>query len=158
MNNNSAKESDECVRVGEGVVAGRVAPVPYATGLDDAVAGVPSPERMGRAVDEEGYQVVTRARGRKTNHAAGSTGREAPVAFQFSQPTEASKKRRAEEQPENASRETKLGDQIHSLKAMVRSLLKKEEERMQEIREMRREVQEVKELKAELLELKSSFR
>jgi hypothetical protein len=116
------------------------------------MAGMPSPEMMG----EEGYQVVTRARGRRTNHAAVNTGRETSMVFQFGQPVEASKKRRAEEQPETASREVKLMEQIHGLKAVIQRLLEKEEERKQGIQEMRKEVKEVKELRAELLELKKS--
>ncbi|GIZ36537.1 hypothetical protein CKM354_000000800 [Cercospora kikuchii] len=140
MHINSAKESDECIRVGGEVGAGRDAPVQYATRLADIAAGVPSPEMGERAVDEEGYQVVTGARGKKANHAATEAPRGARAVFQFKQPAEASKKRRAEEQLSEAARGRTVTEQIQSLKTLIVQLINQNEDRQEEVEKQRQEI------------------
>lgn len=123
-------------------------------GFGVAAAGAPSLENAVGAeqgIDGEGYQVVTRARGRKgTNRKAGTT-QENPTVFRFDRPQETSKKRRAEEHLEAAERETSATAQIESLKNLIIQLLDQYDERSKEaerqtneIRALRKEVEQLR--------------
>lgn len=152
--NESREIVNDHVAGGVGDVGNRVVGVRGVAGLRVAAAGAPSPEDTAGAehgLDGEGYQVVTRARGKKgINGNAGKT-REHPIVFRFDQPPETSRKRRAEEHLETADKETGAAAQYQSLKSLIIQLVDQNEERtreserqMQEIRILRKEVEELK--------------
>lgn len=136
----------ECIQVEGGDVGRWGALVSGDPGPAVASAGTPSPERGEGVVDEDGYQVVTRARGKqKVNGKAGPKAVQ-PVVFRFDQPNDASKRRRAEDDLGEITRDTNTVEQIKGLKNLVLQLLEKEVERTKEISELKQEVQELKKL------------
>ena len=91
-------------------------------------------------MDDEGYQVVTRARGElKARAAVPATAVQAPV-FRFAHNAEASKKRRAEEQLVNATEGASVQEQIQSLKSLIVQLIDQNEDRQEEIEKQRQEI------------------
>jgi hypothetical protein len=66
--------------------------------------------------------------------------------FRFDQPNDASKRRRAEDDLGDMTRDTNTVEQIKGLKTLVLQLLEKEEERTKEISGQKQEVQELKKL------------
>ncbi|GIZ36580.1 hypothetical protein CKM354_000005000 [Cercospora kikuchii] len=80
------------------------------------------------------------ARGKKTNHAAAKAPRGARAVFQFNQPVEASKKRRAEEQLSEAARGRTVTEQIQSLKTLIVQLIDQNEDRQEEVEKQRQEI------------------
>ena len=145
----------ECIHVDRGGVAGHAALLRVDAGSRVAAADAPSPGSGARAeLDDGGYQVVTRAKGKKAGSAKLPTRNDVSTAvFQFSQPVEASKKRRAEEQPGDATGGTSVTEQIQSLKNLIVQLIAQNEEReeevqkqMQEIQALRQEVEGVRKL------------
>jgi hypothetical protein len=136
----------ECIQVEGGDVGRWGALVSGDPGPAVASAGTPSPERGEGVVDEDGYQVVTRARGKqKVNGKAGPKAVQ-PVVFPFDQPNDVSKRKRAEDDLREITRDTNTVEQIKSLKTLVLQLLEKEEERTKEISKLKQEVQELKKL------------
>lgn len=137
-----------------GDAGGRATVVRGGAGFGVAAAGAPSAENAAGAeqgIDGEGYQVVTRARGRRDTNRKAVTTQENPTVFRFDRPTETSKKRRAEEHLEAAERETSATAQIESLKNLIIQLLDQNEERTKEaekqtneIRALRKEVEQLK--------------
>ncbi|KAI9656449.1 MAG: hypothetical protein M1821_004655 [Bathelium mastoideum] len=98
--------------------------------------------------------MVTRARGKhKTNVRASSTTGQ-PALLYFDPPIEASKKRRADENLGDTVRVMSTADEVKSLKTLILCLLEKEEERVQEIRELRKGLEQVDELRREVQELR----
>ncbi|KAK0246925.1 hypothetical protein LTS16_026965 [Friedmanniomyces endolithicus] len=77
-----------------------------------------------------------------------------PTDFRFGRQVEASKKRRAEKYLEDASKELSMTDQIQSPKALIVSFYDREEDRLQEMRDMLKEIEKLNELKGEVRELK----
>ena len=111
-----------------------------------ASARTPSSERGERVVDEDGYQVVTRARGKQKVSAKAVPRLAQAAVFQFDQPSEVSKRRRAEDDLGDITRDTNTVEQIKGLKTLVLQLLAKEDERTKEISELKQEVCELKKL------------
>ena len=108
--------------------------------------GTPSLERGERVVDEDGYQAVTRARGKQKVSAEDGPRFVQPVEFQFEQPKELSKRRRDADDLGDITRDTNAVEQIKGLNTLVLQLLEKEEERTKEISELKQEVHELKKL------------
>ena len=136
----------ECIEVEGGDVATWGALVSGDPGPAVASAGTPSPERGERVEDEDGYQVVTRARGKQKVSGKAVPRLVQPTVFQFDQPNEVSKRRRAEDDLGDITRDTNAVEQIKGLKTLILQLLEKEEERTKEISELKREVHKLKEL------------
>lgn len=137
-----------------GVAGGRATAVRVGVGFRVAAAGAPSAENAAGAeqgIDGEGYQVVTRARGKNGANKKADTTQGNPTVFRFDRPTETSKKRRAEELLETAGRETSATAQIEGLKNLILQLLDQNEERTKEaerqtneIRALRKEVEQLR--------------
>lgn len=109
-------------------------------------------------VAEEGYQIVTRAKGRPKQAAKNTTTRPKTGTSQPGQEAEVSKKRRAEDALARSSDGSSTANQIEEVKSLVLLLLDREEskaredeEKMEEISDLR---QEVRDLKKEVRELK----
>lgn len=107
---------------------------------------------------EEGYQNVTRTKGRPKQAAKSTTTRPKTGVFQPGREAEVSKKRRAEDALARASDRSSTANQIEEVKSLVLRLLDREEskaredeEKMEEISDLR---QEVRELKKKVRELK----
>lgn len=165
--NESREIVNDHVAGGVGDVGSRVVGVRGVAGLRVAAAGAPSPEDTAGAehgIDGEGYQVVTRARGKKGINGKAGTTRENPIVFRFDRPPEISRKRRAEEHLETADKETGAAAQYQSLKNLIIQLVDHNEERtreserqMQEIRALRKEVEELKVLIGKADKAKPSY-
>ena len=74
-------------------------------------------------MDEDGYQVVTRARGKQKVNVKAIPKTVQPVVFRFDQPNDASKRRRAEDDLGDITRDTNTVEQIKGLKTLVLQLL-----------------------------------
>lgn len=142
----------------EGVGGTRGAKSGGAADLADAGAGLPRPEARLGVVAEEGYQIVTRAKGRPKQAAKSTTTRPKTGTSQPGQEAEVSKKRRAEDALARSSDGSSTANQIEEVKSLVLRLLDREEskaredeEKMEEISDLR---QEVRDLKKEVRELK----
>lgn len=156
--NTEISEIDYVMVEDEEGVGGKGAKSGEAVDLADAGAGLPRPGTRQGVETEEGYQIVTRAKGKPKQAAKGATTRPKPGVFQFSKEAEVSKKRRAEDALTRSSDGSSTADQIEEVKSLVLRLLdqggtraQEEEERMEEICDLR---QEVRELKKEVRELK----
>ena len=145
-NINHFENEGECIQVEGGDVGRWGALVSGDPGPAVASAGTPSPERGEGVVDEDGYQVVTRARGKQKVNVKAIPKTVQPVVFHFDQPNDASKRRRAEDDLGDITRDTNTVEQIKGLKTLVLQLLEKEEQRTKEISELKQEVQELKKL------------
>jgi hypothetical protein len=131
----------ECIRV-EGGDVGRLAPrFGTGTGAASVNVGMPSPNTGVLGVDDGGYQVVTRGRGKKGNNGKASATVGKSIDFHFEQPVEASKKRRVEEQIGDATRGASVSEQIQGLKNLIVRLIDQNEEREEEARKQVREIQ-----------------
>lgn len=150
-----------------GDVGGRATAVRVGVGFRVAAAGAPSAENAAGAeqgIDGEGYQVVTRARGKNGANKKAGTTQENPTVFRFDRPTETSKKRRAEEHLKAAERDTSAAAQVESLKNLILQLLDQNEERTKEaerqtneIRALRKEVEQLKGVVGESSVAKPSY-
>ena len=116
--NKNLEDGDECIQVDRGDVAGHAAVLRADAGSRVASAGAPSSESGARMeLGDGGYQVVSRAKGKKAGNATPPSKENGPSAvFRFLQPLEASKKSRAEEQPGDATKGTSVTEQIQGLK------------------------------------------
>ena len=85
----------------------------------DAGAGLPRPEARLRVVAEEGYQIVTRAKGRPKQAAKSTTTRSKTGASQPSREAEVSKKRRAEDALARSSDGDSTANQLEEVKSLV---------------------------------------
>ncbi|KAF4547227.1 Hypothetical protein D9617_52g060480 [Elsinoe fawcettii] len=123
-----------------------------------AVALIPG---CGEAAGPEngGYQVVTRRKGRRaagTSGASKDDGQKA--AFQFGQPVETVKKRKADEQPGGGPGKTTLTEQVQNLKNLIIQLIdrngQREETMAKEMEKQRQEMgmqrQEMERLRQEM--------
>lgn len=99
------ESTKNCILDVGGDVGERTAPLHDVVGLLVADAGLPSPERgaAAAAVYEEGYRVVTRARGKQKRKGKVPLTPGQPILFCFEQPAEVSKIRRAEDNPRDTT-------------------------------------------------------
>jgi hypothetical protein len=137
----------------EGVGGKRGAKSGEAVDLADAGAGLPRPGTRPGVETEEGYQIVTRAKGKPKQAGKAAATRLKPGVFQSSQEAEVSKKRWAEDALTRSSGGSSTADQIEDVKSLVLRLLdqggrraQEEEERMEDICDLRQEVKELKKL------------
>ena len=89
---------------------------------------------------------MTRARGKQKVSVKAVPKTVQPVVFRFDQPNDVSKRRRADDDLGDITRDTNTVEQIKGLKILVLQLLENEEERAKEISELKQEVQELKKL------------
>ncbi|KAF2677941.1 hypothetical protein K458DRAFT_464363 [Lentithecium fluviatile CBS 122367] len=138
--NNNLVNYEECIQVDRGCsVVDYAALLHVDAGSCVAPAEAPSAECGEDAeLDNRGYQVVTRARRKKAGNANAPSNNNGPsTAFRFTQPVEASKKRRAEEQLGDAARRTSVIEQIQSLKNLMVQLIDQNEKQQDEIEKQR---------------------
>lgn len=141
--NNNLVNYEECIQVDRGCsVVDYAALLHVDAGSCVAPAEAPSAEcGEGAEPDNRGYQVVTRARRKKAGNANAPSNNNGPsTAFRFTQPVEASKKRRAEEQLGDAARRTSVIEQIQSFKNLMVQLINQNEKQQDEIEKQREEI------------------
>lgn len=150
---NTFENGDDCIEVDRGGgVASQAGVLRVDAGLRVATAvAVDAPSlRSGVAAepDNSGYQVVTRAKGRKASNAKIARGEnELAHVFQHAQPVETSKKRRAEDQIGNTTRGTGVDEQIAGLKALLIKLIDQNEAREGQVQ---KQIEELHALRCEM--------